>query len=243
MMLAVDAGNSRTKWGVFAVDGALRTQGAVDNVAVETLEATWRGCAGVRLAAVSCVGGAALANRLEVIFQALAWPVHWVASAPQACGVRNGYANPQQLGSDRWAALVAAWHRYHLPCVVATAGTALTVDALSAQGEFLGGLIVPGYGMMRGGLAAGTAAVSPVAGSLSDFPVTTADAVHSGALAALAGAVERMCARLAAHEGCTPLCLLSGGDAELLASALGRHAEVVPDLVLHGIYLMEKASK
>ncbi len=239
MMLAIDAGNSRTKWGVFDDAGRLLAQGGLDNADVALLERDWRACPQVRRAVLSCVGGEALAARLQEICAGLALPLRRIHAEVRACGVRNGYAEPQQLGSDRWAALVAGWQRVRGPCVVATAGTALTVDALSGQGEFLGGLIVPGYAMMRAALAGATAAVAPVGGALRDFPASTADAVHSGVLAALAGVVMRVHGSLAEREGAEPACLLAGGDAHLLAPLLP--ARVVPELVLHGLYLLENA--
>lgn len=240
MMLAIDAGNSRTKWGVFDDAGQLRVSGGLDNADVALLARDWGACPRLSRAVLSCVGGAALAGRLRDICAGLGLPLRCIRAEAQACGVRNGYADPQQLGSDRWAALVAAWQQVRGPCVVATAGTALTVDALSGRGEFLGGLIVPGYAMMRAALAGSTAAVAPAGGVLRDFPANTADAVHSGALAALAGAVLHVHGRLAARERTAPACLLGGGDAPLLAPLLP--AEVVPDLVLRGLFLLENVA-
>lgn len=241
MILAVDAGNSRTKWGVFDADGTLLAAGAVDNDALERLAEVWHGFSGCRRAVVSSVAGEAVAARLGGLFELLALPALWIRAPAAACGVKNGYAQPEQLGADRWAALVGAWNRYRAPCVVATAGTALTVDALSGEGEFLGGLIVPGFSMMRAALAAGTAGVPAAPGQWRDFPVATADAVYSGALAAMAGAVQRMRALLEAREGHAPQCLLAGGDAELLAAALPGPTIIAHDLVLQGLFLMEKA--
>lgn len=242
MILAVDAGNSRTKWGLFDSEGRLLQDGSADNVALAALLPVWAALPAVRRAVVSCVAGEAVSGQLQRHFSALQWSAHWISASAAACGVRNGYRQPTQLGSDRWAALVAAWHRQHGPCVVANAGTALTVDALSGSGEFLGGLIVPGLELMRGALGRGTAGVAPVAGSYEDFPAATAEAVHSGALAAMAGAIRHMVDRLAAREGRPPACLLGGGAAPALAAVLDFPVEPVPQLVLQGLFLLESAS-
>lgn len=242
MILAVDTGNTRTKWGVFDDKGVQLAQGTEDNQEVSLLVNAWRDFPECRRAVVSNVAGDAVAAKLSAVFETLSLPVLWVRSRPLACGVKNGYLRPEQLGTDRWASLIAAWNTYHMPCVIATAGTALTVDALSGEGEFLGGLILPGFTMMREALAAGTAAVPTAYGQWRDFPATTADAVHTGSLIAMAGAVQHMCALLSMREGQAPHCLLGGGDAELLAAMVGRPAFIMPNLVLQGLFLLEKTS-
>jgi type III pantothenate kinase len=239
MILAIDSGNTRTKWGVFDTSGEMAAQGAVDNSYLGWLAqdgAAWTGCS---RAVVSNVAGGAVGQQLQTLFEALQLPALWVKSGAAACGVVNNYASPEQLGTDRWAALVAAWNRYRQPCVVATAGTALTVDALSARGEFLGGLILPGKTLMHESLADGTEALSVGQGRLHDFPSRTEDAIASGIAFAMAGAVERQCAALERREG-TMRCLLSGGDGQWLAAALPRPAEIADNLVLNGLFLIER---
>lgn len=242
MILALDTGNTRTKWGVFDDKGALLTQGALDNFELVALPEQLREFADCRRAVVSNVAGEVVAARLNIALATLGVPVLWVESQAVACGVKNGYQQPEQLGTDRWAALIAAWNTYHAPCVVVNAGTAMTVDALSGEGEFLGGLIVPGYGMMRDSLVTGTAAITPTPGIWRDFPTATADAVQTGALTALAGAVRHMLGLLEMREGRAPLCVISGGDAELLQGALPYPAAIAPHLVLQGLVLLEKTS-
>lgn len=242
MILAVDAGNSRTKWGLFDAGGALLRHGALDNGELARLSWEWGELVGVRRAVISSVAGEAVSGELHRICDALQLATHWVSPRAEAGGVRNGYAQPQQLGTDRWAALIAAWNQCHAPCVVVNAGTALTVDALSGEGIFLGGLIVPGLALMRASLHQGTAAVGAMPGQWRDFPVATADAVHSGALAAMAGAVQHMLRQLAVREGRPPLCLLGGGDAQALAAVLDGPVQLAPHLVLQGLFLLECAS-
>lgn len=242
MILAIDAGNSRTKWGVFDDKGVQIGQGALDNLEIALLPEQLREFSGCRRAVVSNVAGEAVATRLNIALAALGIPVLWVQSQAVACGVKNGYQQPEQLGTDRWAALIGAWNAHHMPCVVVNAGTALTVDALSGDGEFLGGLIVPGFGLMRESLVTGTAGIAVAAGQWRDFPGSTADAVQTGALTAMAGAVQHMTSLLEMREGRAPICLLSGGDAELLAAALPKAPLIVPNLVLLGLLLLEKTS-
>jgi type III pantothenate kinase len=242
MILAIDAGNTRTKWGVFDDQGLLAQQGVADNLDPAALGEQLKSLHGVRRAVVSNVAGAMVASRISLVLAGLNLPALWVKPQAAACGVSNGYQAPETLGSDRWAALVGAWNTYHAPCIVVNAGTAMTVDALSGQGEFLGGLIVPGLGLMRVSLVSGTAAVAPAPGHWRDFPDTTADAVHTGLIAACTGAIRHMEQVLAMREGRAPLCILSGGDAEALAAALPMPATLNPHLVLHGLLLLEKTT-
>ena len=118
--------------------------------------------------------------------------------------------------------------------MVVNAGTTLTVDALSSEGIFVGGYIVPGYAMMREALTGRTALLKSQTGRFSFFPDNTGDAIESGILNALAGAVERM-SRYLAHTGQEDACiLLSGGDAALLEPLLPA-PRLVDNLVLDGL--------
>lgn len=255
MILTIDAGNTRTKWGVFDAAGELKSYGVCLNSDLAGIDVpiAWRPC---RRAVVSNVGGVSVAGALQAMLQALDIPIHWVQATAQACGVKNGYGNPQQLGTDRWAALIAAWQHYHKPCVVVNAGTALTVDALGMDdqlGIFLGGLILPGLNLMQHRLIEGTADIASrldaesVAG-LPDFPTNTQDAIRAGALTAMTGAVLGMLARLQRYEGQPPMCILSGGDAALLAEALSGHPEVASrlsiadNLILQGLLSIGRES-
>ena len=111
----------------------------------------------------------------------------WLTASAAACGVVNGYATPEQLGADRWAALVAARLRAHTtdlfpaPVVVVNAGTAVTIDTLDADGRFRGGVILPGLRLMLRALADHTSCLKSAPGTYQDDPVNTADALYSGA--------------------------------------------------------------
>jgi type III pantothenate kinase len=124
---------------------------------------------------------------------------------------------------------------------VVNAGTTMTVDALSAESIFLGGLIVPGYDLMRAALDANTARLRLAQGKFSYFPDTTADAIASGALNALAGAIDRMCRYMVETGEADPRVLVSGGNAPLLVPHLSAQAQLVDNLVLEGLALIGKS--
>ncbi len=230
MILLVDAGNTRIKWGLLEA-GRMRAGETVPTAGAQRLGELWQGLRPEWVGVCSVAGEAVEA----AILQALA-PSGAVLFRLRAESHRYGILNPYaDLGADRYAALVAARRRGLGHCVVAGLGTALTADALTAEGEFLGGVIAPGYGLMRRALTEGTAGVRPEAGVFAAFPGNTADAVETGILTALAGAVEGMRQRMRAALNGPVTVLLSGGDAARLVPLLDAPAVVAEDLVLEGL--------
>lgn len=236
MLLLVDAGNTRIKWAIAAPDAALGAwllADAVSHAGLDAAAETWRR-AGVTRALVSNVAGAQVRERI-----ALALPegvqVEWFASTVERAGLRNGYRNPAQLGCDRFAAAIGA--RALAPgqdLVVATCGTATTVDAVTGDGRFIGGMILPGLALMAGSLARNTAQLPQVQPGAAPPPVfgdNTDDAIVSGVLSAQAGAIERACA---AH-GATA-CIVSGGAAPYISPVLKFGHRVVDNIVLVGLH-------
>jgi type III pantothenate kinase len=159
----------------------------------------------------------------------------WFVSRPELAGMRNRYRDPVRLGADRFAAALGA--RTLAPgksLVVATCGTATTVDAVSRDGDFLGGMILPGLGLMLGSLARNTAQLPQVDAGLKlppPFADNTHEAILSGCIAAQVGAIERACALLPAE-----LCIVSGGAAGQLAPALGVSHVMLDNVVLVGLH-------
>jgi type III pantothenate kinase len=233
-ILAIDAGNSRIKWGVHE-DGSWLAQGWVATRGAAGLSRAWARIERPDLIVAANVAGARVARALTGAARRFKRPVRFVTSTTAQCGVRNSYANPRQLGADRWAALIGAWNLHRGPCVVVNAGTTVTVDALDGGGVFLGGLIVAGAGLMRDALARNTARLRPRPGRFAFFPSRTADAIESGAVNALAGAVERMVRFMREAGAPAPLTVLSGGAAQWIAPQLNGAVEVVDNLVLEGL--------
>ncbi|HUO44763.1 MAG TPA: type III pantothenate kinase [Burkholderiales bacterium] len=230
-VLAIDVGNSRIKWGWH--DGA-RWRRRAEVATARDLKTAFARLPRCDAIVISNVAGAAAGKALRAALPP-APRARWIKSGRIQCGVRNDYRQPQRLGSDRWAALIGARRRYRGPLLVVNAGTALTADALTASGVFLGGVIVPGATLMKETLAANTAALGRRPGRIRRFPRTTGDAIASGALHALAGAVERMARLLHRHARRAPVCVVSGGAAASLAPQLNLEVRVVDNLVLEGL--------
>ena len=237
--LAIDAGNTRIKWGLDE-DGAWRASGAVATADAAALAAALLGHGPIDRAIASNVAGPEVERELVAATRRLGAARRFVHPAAHEAGVVNRYREPAQLGPDRWAALVAARASGPGPKVVATAGTALTVDALSAAGEFLGGLILPGPALMRRALQAGTARLRDVDGADSDFPSSTPDAITSGAIQACAGAIAGVVERLARREGARPEVLLSGGAAQEIAARIAMPYTLRENLVLDGLVRLDR---
>lgn len=233
-VLAIDAGNTRIKWGLADAGGWVR-QGWVDTPAADTLAGAWTPELHADHAVVSNVAGPTVRAAIARSLEGLGVKPAWAGAVPQQCGVRNSYETPAQLGSDRWAALIGAWHLYGCACVVANVGTTMTVDALSGEGVFLGGFIVPGPELMREALARNTAQLQEPGGAFYYFPDRTADAIASGAVNALAGAIERMLRYMEEAGQGTPLIVLSGGSAALVERRLNARIAPVDNLVLEGL--------
>lgn len=240
MRLALDIGNSRIKWGLRA-NHQWQDFGSLPTVQWQALKALLDDRGPIAEVWACQVAGAAVASGVAGFCTAAGIPLRWARAVPSAGGVTNHYQDSGQLGADRWAALIGARASSHLPTVVVNAGTATTIDALGSTGEFLGGLILPGLTLMQQALHQGTAAL-PVAsaGNFALFPMNTADAVVSGAIAGTVGAIESMNRNLATRESAEIRILLSGGHATVLRDRLTTPTTLVTYLVLEGLaQLME----
>jgi type III pantothenate kinase len=237
MILAIDAGNTRIKWGTYAA-GTWRETGACVTADAVKLSALWSHIDAARRIIVANVAGEVAREAIiEATVRFGADPEFIVSQAAQ-CGVRSSYEHPEQLGCDRWAALIGAHRLYPGASLVVNAGTALTVDALSDEGLFLGGIIVPGIDLMRRALDAHTAGLRWQPGEVRFFPNNTGDAIMSGAAQALAGAIERT-GNFMSASGQDPLrVILSGGTAETLRPLIALEAITVENIVLEGLAAM-----
>ena len=238
-LLLLDVGNSRVKWALVQA-GEWIAEGAAGHDERARLFDAWDRFPPPARAVACNVAAEARSGPISAYWRARGVPLQWLQAARQCAGVRNLYAPPDRLGSDRWAALVGAWGRLRQACLVVSAGTAVTIDALNGRGEFIGGMILPGKRLMQASLSAGTHALQDVAGQSVDFPRNTPDAMASGIATALACAVHKAHQRLSASGPQSPPCLLSGGDAGWLAEQLPFGAIIAPRLVLEGLLIMTR---
>ena len=189
---------------------------------------------------MSNVGGSRIGGSLqEAVKKQWDLDAEFVASTAAACGVRNAYSTPGNLGVDRWLAVIAAHARERrLTCIVSV-GTAMTIDGVDASGQHLGGVIVPGPDLMVASLLRNTSDIARRAeqGNASDdlFADNTLGAIHQGAAHALAALVERSVDAMRQAAGSEPALLITGGAAPLIDHLIHRQHESIPDLVLRGL--------
>lgn len=237
MKLLVDLGNTRLKWALWSGAQLSPVCATVHGQDVLDFDEAWRGVDGVEAVWIASV--AAPERNAELTRASLARfgvPAHFVRSHAQACGVRNAYPQPERLGVDRFLALIAAHARAHEAAVIASCGTALTLDALAADGTHLGGLIAASPQMALAALRGGAANLQAApAGGIVEMADNTADAMESGAWLAATALIERFRAHAAERFGTQPALVLTGGGAARLATLVRQPHRIDAELVLRGL--------
>ncbi|HLF97499.1 MAG TPA: type III pantothenate kinase [Methylococcaceae bacterium] len=237
MTLLLDVGNSRLKWAWLDGDG-LRPGTPFPSRAVDlagAFEAAWDALPRPVKICGCNVAGEEIRAAVET-WAARRWgcPCRWIVSTAEAYGVTNGYEDPARLGADRWLALIAARRFFPLPLCVADCGTAVTVDALDADGRHLGGVIAPGLEAMRSALPLAVPMDAATAGA-APLGRNTVAAIGSGVLHAAAGLIGRVHAHCRTQWGQNPELILTGGDAARIAAVLDIPHWVEADLLLRGL--------
>jgi type III pantothenate kinase len=250
--LAIDIGNTRLKWAQYesATPGArLLAHGAefLDNID-KLADGVWSELTPPTRMLGCVVAGEAVKRRIEEQLELWDIDPQWVVASADEAGLHNDYDHPTRLGADRWVAMIGAWHRMLAkenqqprPVVVSMVGTAVTIEAIDARGHFLGGLILPGHGIMLRALESGTAGLHVPTGEVRDFPTNTSDALTSGGTFAIAGAMEHMVNKLRAHCGAEPRCFMTGGAGWKMAPSLSVPFELVDNLIFDGLLRMAHA--
>jgi type III pantothenate kinase len=285
--LLIDAGNSRIKWALVQAHGIQTHAGAfahggVGGAASATSvpaaspspgasatradDPDWSQLPRPASAWLSNVAGEAVAQRLAALLEA-----HWpgllrttIRASERQCGVTNGYTTPSALGSDRWAGMIGAHAAFPgEPLLIATFGTATTLEALRADGMFVGGLIAPGWSLMMRSLGEHTAQLptldanaargllTPGAGTAQRdepqlsrerrgpfFATDTPRSLSAGCALAQAGLIERMWNDLQAVWGVPVRLVVSGGAADEVTAALKVPHTRHDSLVLSGLALI-----
>lgn len=227
MMLLIDAGNTRIKFGWVERQSGRRETAALtlDHAALDRLPRWLAQLPAPPVAALGVnVAGASICAAIESCLALHACPIAWVTSGSEALGVRNRYQSPDQLGADRWVSMLALAQRAQdaragqttgrepeSALMLASFGTATTIDTLSPHLSFEGGLILPGPELMRTSLAQATANLPQARGETTAYPTDTHRAIATGIAAAQAGAVLRQWLIGLEHYGRAPRIYSAGG--------------------------------
>lgn len=241
-MLLCDIGNTRLKWAYASEDGRLREWGALEHRG-GSAEATFESIPGSPVAVkrvVACsVSDPAVDASLDACVRRR-WSVspEWMPARRRGWGVECAYSAPETMGADRWAMLVAARRRCPRGACVVSCGTAVAIDLIDARGRHLGGVIMPGVGLMRRALTANAALIAPAEGRVRLLPDNTPDAVATGTALAAACTADRLFRELVESTGPGAECILCGGDAEEVRLLMTHETVVTPRLVLEGLAVM-----
>ncbi|MFQ5642177.1 MAG: type III pantothenate kinase [Thiogranum sp.] len=241
MILLVDIGNARIKWALQDADSwnvgepLQRQNRAFKDIA----RPAWKELDAPERVIVSNVAGEEYRKSVQTWVKRR-WKVtpEFLPVTEQQCGVRNAYTVPQRLGGDRWASLLAVHAHYSGAAVVIDCGTAITIDAIAADGMHLGGLIVPGMELMASSLtghAPGIQMEDTDNQDISLLGLSTEAAVSGGVLYTAIALVERVFMDLQGELGNGTNLLLTGGDASRILPLLASRPKHVPDLVLKGL--------
>jgi type III pantothenate kinase len=239
-ILLLDIGNTRLKWArlkgeTFIPGDELLHAGQLD---VEMLTQISLDVLPDFVVATCVTGNNNKFLLQEWVQQQLQIDIEFVTAVQKEHGVINAYAEPAQLGSDRWAAMIAAHREWQGDLCVIDAGTALTLDLIQTDGRHLGGYILPGLGLMQHCLLEGTeipiSTDSVILPKNSQVGDSTISCISNGALQAACGLVERTILKFEQQCKETVQCILTGGDSQRLADNLTIPCVIEPNLVLRG---------
>ncbi len=239
MILLLDLGNTALKWAC-SHKHELSQQGRFghDEFCVAELEAAWKALPEPDSVAIASVGSSSTCEQIEGLVYKL-WNVKLlrVQTQTEGGGVRNAYAVYNDLGVDRWAAMIAARGIFSDAFCVIDCGTAITIDMVVADGRHLGGVILPGLAMMQDSLLSKTHMSVDKMGhtGLLTMADNTLDAVANGACYACVAAIDRVLQEYVQATGEQASCVVTGGDSERILPLLQQTCLHDPDLVLKGM--------
>lgn len=238
--LLLDGGNSQLKWA-WVVNGTFSEVGRAPYRDLTQLGEEWLQFADEDVKIVGCAVCGSV--KKAMVEEQLTRPVEWLSSMPQALGIRNHYRRPEEHGSDRWFNALGSRRFTQNACVVVSCGTAVTTDALTEDNHYLGGTIMPGFHLMKEAMALKTANLNRPIGKVYPFPTTTPNAIASGMMDAVCGALMMMHGRLKdkTGEGKPVDIIITGGGAARVVQALpesfvhDNQVKIVDNLVIHGL--------
>ena len=238
--LLLDGGNSQLKWA-WVENGTFSEVGRAPYRDLTQLGEEWLQFADDNVKIVGCAVCGSV--KKAMVEEQLTRPVEWLSSMPQALGIRNHYRRPEEHGSDRWFNALGSRRFTQNACVVVSCGTAVTTDALTEDNHYLGGTIMPGFHLMKEAMALKTANLNRPIGKVYPFPTTTPNAIASGMMDAVCGALMMMHGRLKDKTGGgKPVdIIITGGGAARVVQALpesfvhDNQVKIVDNLVIHGL--------
>ena len=242
-MILIDIGNTRIKWALHHA-GKLEKMHAIVHIEQDItplLLTAWQQLPQPEYIYLACVGPQDVKQQLIQLAEQI-WPavkLHETYTQKSAHGVKNIYPKYTKLGVDRWLAMLAAYQYHPTPVCIVSCGSALTLDIVDKQGQHLGGMIMPGLSLMRQSLSRGTANLGACSEHyMPGLANDTEAAIYNGCLNAINGFIMQ---GLAQYQQPATV-ILTGGDADILATSLNLTAIIDTQLVLKGLALVAQES-
>ena len=243
MNLLIDAGNSRVKWALDG-PGTWKTGVSSRTEFAQALEDSVEDVSKIKSITISSTRNQTYNRQLSVLLSEL-FDVEpfYIESKRREFGVINRYSPAGSLGVDRWAGLIAVRSLGTSPAIVIDCGTAVTVDALNADGLFEGGVIFPGISLAIHSLD--QADNLTVAGNVNPnvFAQSTEQAMYSGVLYSIASGIDGIVMQMRKSLGYSVNVYLCGGDAGTLNDLLEHNVIREPELVLKGLKIIADGRK
>jgi type III pantothenate kinase len=249
MNLLVDIGNARIKWALQDKDSLqtgspmLRHNKAFKDIA----RPAWKDLETPQRVIISNVAGTDY-EKAVATWVKRRWKLtpEFLRASKECSGVSNAYKEPARLGADRWANLLAAHTHFHTPVVIVDCGTAITVDAMTADGRHLGGLIAPGIDLMTASLTKAAPGIEIIHSDNHDVVLlgsSTEVGVTGGVLYSAVSLVDRVFIDLKSELGKSTRQIITGGDAGRISPLLTVQPVCEPDLVLKGLAVFARSSE
>lgn len=243
MILQLDAGNSRVKWRLLdPVTGEAAARGVISHTEQLQLPANLAPPREIQLASVA--GNDQHSSLIKWLERQFSLPVKEARTRQQQGTLRNSYPQPDTMGVDRWLAMLSASHRFAGGVAVLDAGSALTLDYVTADGQHLGGYILPGIATMARSLKQDTARVpfyfDPEShdresqGTLNQSPGQSTQDCVNGGLVWLVRQLMTGVYRDMQHYQLAQV-VITGGDGRLLCPQPQEATYMEPELVLDGL--------
>lgn len=240
MLLAIDIGNTRTKFGLFENDAIVRRFDVSTKPAPNAREILQT----IKNETLSAVIISSVVPEIDA---------HYAEIFEKRCGfepvfvdfsfdfdLKINYSPPENLGIDRLIAAFAAVEKWGEACIVCDFGTATTIDVVTAKREFLGGIIAPGMNTLSASLASKTSKLPPVsiAKPANVIGTTTVEAIQSGIYFGYIGLVDGIIERMTTELGARARVVATGGFAALIAESSAKIDVADDNLLLEGLRLI-----
>ena len=243
MFLLIDIGNTKTKWmlrdnkSIYKHESFLTEDIDQDHFEFDS---------SIRKVLISNVAGFEKEAILKIKLKNFSCPIEFISPHKKLNDLINNYQDPTKLGTDRWLSALSVSHDIKKAAVIASVGTAVTIDYLSydekkAQHTFEGGVILPGLHLTKNALSNNTADLKNSEGTFQIPPINTANAIESGFTLSVLGNIKFFF-DLALSQSKDVMIILSGGDTDLIHQPmdeiLKKYVSIKRDLVLEGLFVM-----